>query len=132
MRMRILCGTFLAPVMAIALGESALAGLPPQASATVTNAAAATEARTYVGRSGDSLNYRIYAPEKVEARRRYPLVLFLHGAGERGNDNAMQLTWGVWPIISYMKSKGMKLAGTVPLWLGGILRGNLRGQSLFG
>lgn len=52
---------------AVALGESALAGLPPQASATVTNAAAATEARTYVGRAGDSLNYRIYVPERVEA-----------------------------------------------------------------
>ena len=86
--MRTTCGTIVAVAAAVALGESALAGLPPQASATVTNAAAATEARTYIGMSGDSLNYRIYAPEKVEAGRRYPLVLFLHGAGERGDDDA--------------------------------------------
>ena len=105
--MRTTCVTIFAAVMAIVLGESALAGLPPQANSSVTNAAAVTEAKTFVGRSGDSLNYRIYAPERVEAGRRYPLVLFLHGAGERGDDNAMQLQWGVWPIVSYMKSKGI-------------------------
>ena len=105
--MKTTCETIVAVAVAIALGESALAGLPPQANSSVTNAAAVMEAKTFVGRSGDSLNYRIYAPERAEAGRRYPLVLFLHGAGERGDDNAMQLTWGVWPIISYMKSKGI-------------------------
>ncbi len=98
-------GTIIAVAAAIVLGESALAGLPPQANSSVTNAAAVMEAKTFVGRSGDSLNYRIYAPERAEAGRRYPLVLFLHGAGGRGDDNAMQLRWGVWPIISYMKAK---------------------------
>ena len=92
---------------AIALGEPAFAELPPQASATVTNAAAVLEARTYAGRAGGSLNYRIYAPERVDSGRRYPLVLFLHGAGERGDDNAVQLQWGVWPVVSYMKEKGI-------------------------
>ena len=55
---------------AIVCGESAFAELPPNASETVTNAVAATAARTYVGRTGESLNYRIYAPEKIEAGRR--------------------------------------------------------------
>jgi predicted peptidase len=27
--------------------------------------------------------------------RKYPLVIFLHGSGERGNDNEAQLKWGV-------------------------------------
>jgi predicted peptidase len=26
---------------------------------------------------------------------KYPLVIFLHGSGERGNDNEAQLKWGV-------------------------------------
>ena len=90
--MKVRLGTIIvAVVTAIVCGKSALAELPPNASETVTNAAAATEARTYVGRTGESLNYRIYAPERVEAGRRYPLVLFLHGAGERGDDNVKQL-----------------------------------------
>jgi predicted peptidase len=42
----------------------------------------------------DTLRYRILYPVNYKARRKYPLVLFLHGAGERGNDNQAQLTWG--------------------------------------
>ena len=38
-----------------------------------------------------SYPYRLLAPETVEAGKRYPLVLFLHGAGERGRDNNLQL-----------------------------------------
>ena len=105
--MKVRLGTIIAAFAAVACGKSSLAELPSHASATVTNAAAVTEAKTFVGNAGESLNYRFYAPERVEAGRRYPLVLFLHGAGERGDDNAMQLLLGVGPIISYMKSKGI-------------------------
>jgi predicted peptidase len=38
-----------------------------------------------------TLPYRFLKPEHIEAGRKYPLVLFLHGAGERGNDNRKQL-----------------------------------------
>jgi predicted peptidase len=41
--------------------------------------------------SGMRLPYRILAPSKIEPHQNYPLVLFLHGAGERGNDNEKQL-----------------------------------------
>ena len=37
--------------------------------------------------------YRLLRPASVEPDRRYPLVLFLHGAGERGSDNAAQLKY---------------------------------------
>lgn len=51
------------------------------------------EARTF--RNGDfTLPYRILYPKNFDSAKRYPLVLFLHGAGERGNDNAKQLTHG--------------------------------------
>ena len=43
---------------------------------------------------GDTLRYRMLFPD-ADTLRRYPLVVFLHGAGERGNDNEAQLKWGV-------------------------------------
>ena len=42
----------------------------------------------------DTLPYRILLPLHFEASKRYPLVLFLHGSGERGRDNEKQLTHG--------------------------------------
>jgi predicted peptidase len=35
----------------------------------------------------DTLPYRFLKPRKIESNTTYPLVIFLHGAGERGNDN---------------------------------------------
>jgi predicted peptidase len=43
---------------------------------------------------GDTLNYRQLYPD-ADTLRKYPLVIFLHGSGERGNDNEAQLKWGV-------------------------------------
>lgn len=45
-------------------------------------------------RGGDTLLYRQLNPLQVEDGKKYPLVLFLHGAGERGADNRAQLTHG--------------------------------------
>ena len=42
----------------------------------------------------DTLNYRILMPKNFELQNQYPVVLFLHGAGERGNDNTKQLNHG--------------------------------------
>ena len=44
------------------------------------------EKKVYVTASGDSLNYRLLRPEVEQEGEKYPLVLFLHGAGERGDD----------------------------------------------
>lgn len=51
------------------------------------------EARTFV-RGTDTLPYRILLPKDYKAGKEYPLILVLHGAGERGNDNVSQLTHG--------------------------------------
>lgn len=40
---------------------------------------------------GGKLLYRLYTPKGASAENRLPLILFLHGAGERGDDNALQL-----------------------------------------
>ncbi len=39
---------------------------------------------------GESFPYLLLPPPKMEKGKRYPLVLFLHGAGERGDDNRAQ------------------------------------------
>ena len=49
-----------------------------------------------VFQSGDArLLYRLLLPKHVDpSKTKYPLVLFLHGAGERGDDNRKQLVHG--------------------------------------
>ena len=37
--------------------------------------------------AGYSLNYRIYVPKNYDSSKSYPVLMFLHGAGERGSDN---------------------------------------------
>lgn len=52
------------------------------------------EARVFT--SGDaSLRYRLMKPEQVDDDKKYPLVIFYHGAGERGDDNTKQLVHGM-------------------------------------
>lgn len=46
------------------------------------------------GKGKDTLNYRIMYPAKYDVNKKYPVILFLHGAGERGTDNEKQLTHG--------------------------------------
>jgi predicted peptidase len=60
-------------------------------------ALAAFEARTFTDeQSGHLLPYRVLWPQGYDQskKKKYPLVLFLHGAGERGDDNQLQLTHG--------------------------------------
>lgn len=52
---------------------------------------------------GERLNYRLYSPD-LEPNASYPLILFLHGAGERGEDNTAQLAYGVADILSYIRA----------------------------
>ena len=50
------------------------------------------EARIHI-EGNDTLPYRLYHSEKANTiNEALPLVVFLHGAGERGNDNVAQLT----------------------------------------
>ena len=43
---------------------------------------------------GDTLKYRLLLPKNFDENKAYPLVLFLHGRGESGNDNETQLVHG--------------------------------------
>jgi predicted peptidase len=52
------------------------------------------EKKVYASASGQQLPYRILYPENYDRTKKYPLILVLHGGGERGNDNEKQLTHG--------------------------------------
>lgn len=45
-------------------------------------------------KGSDSLLYRLLLPENFDPAKKYPVLFFLHGAGERGNDNEAQLMHG--------------------------------------
>ncbi len=56
--------------------------------------------KKYYVNAGDTLPYRILLPADYDASRTYPLVLFMHGAGERGRDNEKQLVHGAKLFLS--------------------------------
>jgi len=49
----------------------------------------------FTGPDGTTLPYLLALPQNLEAGKKYPVVLFFHGAGERGSDNARQLKNGI-------------------------------------
>jgi len=59
----------------------------------------------YTNTGGDSLKYRQLVSD-YDTISKYPLVVFLHGSGERGDDNEAQLKWGV---QSFTSDQNMKM-----------------------
>ncbi len=49
------------------------------------------EPKTMTLSNGDLFNYRMYVPEDYNAEKAYPVLILLHGAGERGDDNTLQM-----------------------------------------
>src|ERR1044071_5006506 len=43
---------------------------------------------------GETLPYRLFIPPHYDQKKKYPLVLYLHGGGGRGNDNLKQIEGG--------------------------------------
>ena len=73
------------------------------AAATVLPLAGCAHQGVFVERSmllGDArYRYRVYLPRHYTALRRWPVILFLHGSGERGEDNLRQITVGLGPAL---------------------------------
>lgn len=52
-------------------------------------------AKEYKDAEGNQLLYRILKPQDYDPKKSYPLVVFWHGAGERGDNNTSQLVHGM-------------------------------------
>jgi predicted peptidase len=46
-----------------------------------------------------SYSYKVYVPPGFDPRRTWPVVLYLHGAGERGTDGVRQTEVGFGPVL---------------------------------
>ena len=62
---------------------------------------------------GERLQYRFHAPV-AQPGKAYPLLLLLHGAGERGDDNQKQLIHGAGPIMDHAAQRGIEFFFVVP------------------
>jgi predicted peptidase len=60
----------------------------------------------FVSSTGLNLPYRILFPVDYDQTKKYPVVLFLHGAGERGDNNESQLVHGSKLFLDPANRKG--------------------------
>jgi predicted peptidase len=51
-------------------------------------------ARSYHSPSGETMQYRLFVPRGYDPAKKYPIVLWLHGANGRGSDNLLQISDG--------------------------------------
>ncbi|MEE8452750.1 MAG: prolyl oligopeptidase family serine peptidase [Thermoguttaceae bacterium] len=64
------------------------------------------QALTHEDNDGGKLLYRLLTPANSGADKKHPLLIFLHGAGERGNDNKAQLKWGAKFMLAAAEKHG--------------------------
>ena len=72
---------------------------------------------TYYDTATDiQLPYRLYVPADYDKSKRYPVFLFLHGAGERGNDNTthIRVLENAYRVAGDMLSQAIVLAPQCP------------------
>jgi predicted peptidase len=80
-------------------GAASMEAKPAGISVAATISRAISENRTgqfieakYASEKGGALPFQIFIPKSPNKDARYPLLVFLHGAGELGDDNVRQLT----------------------------------------
>jgi predicted peptidase len=87
----------LAAISAAVAAESPATTTAPAIAPKAPSALDAYEAATYTDPSGGTLLYRLHKPAeaaKADAKTKFPAILFLHGSGGNGADNAGEITDG--------------------------------------
>ena len=62
-------------------------------------------AKVFKGLQGRTMPYRLYIPENYDKQKKYPLVLYLHGGGGRGDDNRKQIEGGNGYLVDLLVSR---------------------------
>ncbi|MFM6937613.1 MAG: alpha/beta hydrolase-fold protein [Aquirufa sp.] len=62
--------------------------------AFVAQAQSSFEKKSFETKEGQVLPYQILLPKDFKPGKKYPLLVVLHGAGERGTDNEAQMKYG--------------------------------------
>ena len=63
------------------------------------------EDRSYTAADGTVLVYRLYVPYDYDVNKEYPVVLLLHGANDRGEDNLNNMNGMVTTLFSHENSE---------------------------
>jgi dienelactone hydrolase len=95
--------------VALAIAGGFVAGFPTSSDAQVELGAPARQAarprqttgflnRVFRDATGEH-KYVVYLPSSYSPDVRWPVILYLHGAGERGNDGTLQTTVGLGPFV---------------------------------
>jgi predicted esterase len=79
------------PLAILLLIHLLVLGFLPQHARTQPSIVAKFVARSLTY-NGTTLPYRLFVPESYTPSKRYPVVLALHGSGERGSDNLVQIS----------------------------------------
>src|SRR3954467_15878291 len=61
--------------------------------------------------SGKSYHYQVYVPADSASPTAWPAILFLHGAGERGDDGLLQTNVGLAPATRQNPSRYPAIVG---------------------
>src|SRR5260370_33481635 len=61
--------------------------------------------KVYKGADGYEAKYVVFIPHDYDGKKAFPLILFLHGAGQTGTDGRNQIRVGLGPAIK----KGEKM-----------------------
>lgn len=57
--------------------------------------------KVFKNAKGEALLYRLFVPANYDQKKKYPLVVYLHGGGGRGNDNRKQIEGGNGYLIDF-------------------------------
>jgi predicted peptidase len=79
------------PILVIVL---LLLPLPERSARAQDHAVTGFIAGSYRSPSGETMAYRLFVPPDYDAAKKYPIVLWLHGAAGRGSDNFSQISGG--------------------------------------
>jgi len=67
-------------------------------------------------KEGAVLRYRLFVPDRRNAIERLPLIVWLHGHGESGRDNAAQLKWLDWIFRDPSRRSQYRFYVLAPQW----------------